>query len=214
MIISVALSGGALTCLTDRCLILSPPACVLHFFNTGWVTDPQTGHKPANGVVMQTTACNGTTIVVVFVVIDWQSAYKAALAQRTYTVFTEYDKRLHRQHKQDGCMKKQTLGCCRLLHLCHLSLPGSFPSRFLLDTIYVRGQIKNQPKKTKNTIKVSKLIQNFPRQLGNTRGFIQRRNNSCNAVRRSSEWRNRVRGRVWMANQTVLVFQMAFPSRK
>lgn len=208
MIISIALSRGALTYLTDRRLILSPPACALHFSKTGWVTDPKTGHKPANGVVMQTTACNGHNCCCCCCYYWLAKCWLSVSIHRVWQAAT--------QAAQTGQLyEKQTLGCCRLLYLCHLRLSNSVPSRFLLDTIYVQGQIKNQPPKIQKTqTKVSKLIQNFLRQLGNTRGFIQRRNNSCNAVRRSSEWRNRVRGRVWMANQTGLVFQMAFPSHK
>lgn len=147
MIISVALSRGVLTCLTDRRLILSLPACMLHFFNTGCVTDPQTDHKPANGVVMQTTARNGYNCCCFFVVIDWQSAYKAALA--AYTVFTQRMTRGFTGSTNRVAAWKikrwYAVGCC----ICHLRLSRSVPFRFLLDTIYVWGQIKNQPQKIK-----------------------------------------------------------------
>lgn len=212
MIISIALSRGALTWLTDSVSSCRrQPACCTFSTPAVWLT-----RKPATnqltGLWCRLQPVTATTVVVI-VVIDWQSAYKAALAQRTYTVFTRsMTSGFTGSTNRPAAWKTKpwdAVGCC-------ISVISGSPAVFHLvffSTQYMyEGKLKTNRKKTQ--IKVSKLIQNFPRQLGNTWGFIERRNNSCNAVRRSSEWRNRVRGRVWMANQTVLVFQMAFPSRK
>lgn len=134
----------------------------VYFFNTGWVTDPQTGHKPANGVVMQTTACNGNNCCCCCCYWLAKCLQSSIGSVYLYCIYTEYDKRLHGQHKQDGCTKNKlwdAVGCC-------ISVISGSPAVFHLvffSTQYIyKGKLKTNPKKPKNTNKGQQINTEFP----------------------------------------------------